>query len=336
MKNTIKFLIIGITACMLNHSTAVADVTEKFPNDVTINGISLRDKPYDEFKEWAKDCDRRFKSAFVFTVWVNDEASYSYSAEDLGCRSNFEELIEAALTADAGTVLKASVAFDSDKVRKASEYISGEFTIDAVSAKFLGCEEGVPAFEPEIIGKSLEANHVEAAITAAIKSNERECQVFADETRPPICSADITELLGEFTTYTTNSTNRNFNISLASERVSETVLQSGEVFSFFALAGNTTSAPYREAGILIDGSPATGIGGGICQYTATLYGAVRMAKLDLVEVHKHSARVPYVNYEGEAMVNQGTADFRFKNNLDRPIYIFSTYSNNVLSAYIFK
>ena len=74
------------------------------------------------------------------------------------------------------------------------------------------------------------------------------------------------KLISTFSTYSTNTSNANHNMSLALSTVDGTLLMPGETFSFNACTGdsNLTSMGYLTAGVIINGKSATGVGGGIC------------------------------------------------------------------------
>ena len=64
------------------------------------------------------------------------------------------------------------------------------------------------------------------------------------------------------------------------------------------------------------------MGGGICQVSTTLYNTVLLAELEVTERSNHSMIVTYVDPSADAAIAESAdKDFRFKNNLDCPIYI---------------
>ena len=76
------------------------------------------------------------------------------------------------------------------------------------------------------------------------------------------------------TTYDANIPRAN-NVVLAAQRVNGTVLQPGQGFSFNkAVLPRTRANGYVEATIFISGELGTGIGGGICQVSSTLYASM--------------------------------------------------------------
>ncbi|MDD4111265.1 MAG: VanW family protein, partial [Clostridia bacterium] len=70
-----------------------------------------------------------------------------------------------------------------------------------------------------------------------------------------------------------------------------------------------------------------GFGGGVCQSSTTLYNALILSDIEILEAHSHSLPISYVPLAFDAMVSEGYADLKFKNNLDNPIFI-KTWGDN--------
>ncbi|HLO97702.1 MAG TPA: VanW family protein, partial [Fimbriimonas sp.] len=116
------------------------------------------------------------------------------------------------------------------------------------------------------------------------------------------------------------------NIRLASSKINGALLMPGEKWGFNEYVGRrTTQAGYREAGVYINGRHDTGVGGGICQVSTTLYNAALFANLKIVERTNHSLPVPYVPLGRDATVNWGAQNLVLENNTGAPIAIVSTY-----------
>ena len=130
-------------------------------------------------------------------------------------------------------------------------------------------------------------------------------------------------ILGTFTTtYGTADTGRNTNIAIAAKSINSAVVMPGEVFSYNDLIGEcSTRTGYQTSTIYLNGQLSTGVGGGICQVSTTLYNAVLRANLEIVQRRNHSLEVTYVPAGQDAMVNIGTSDFKFKNNRDYPVKV---------------
>ena len=121
--------------------------------------------------------------------------------------------------------------------------------------------------------------------------------------------------LGSYTTrILDNSPGRLTNIRLTAKLINNTVLESGQEFSFNKLTGEPTAARgFQPATVFGDnGNKAEEIGGGMCQVSSTLYNAVLAANLTVTERHPHSQPVNYVS-PGRDATTYTDKDLRFIN-----------------------
>lgn len=138
-------------------------------------------------------------------------------------------------------------------------------------------------------------------------------------------------LISSFSTrYDASNTNRSTNLRIAAEKINGTVLLPGEVFSYNKTVGKrTVEEGYKDAKIYADGGVVDGLAGGICQISSTLYNAVLLANLEIVERRNHSFTTSYVAAGRDATVVWGTIDFQFKNSRNYPIKIEASVKNGV-------
>ena len=136
------------------------------------------------------------------------------------------------------------------------------------------------------------------------------------------------DLLASYSTsYATSSANRCTNVELATKSINGYVLMPGETFSYNDTVGQRNAARgYKEAGVYLNGEVTTGLGGGICQVSSTLYNAVLLSNLEIVERTNHTFKPSYVPAGQDATVSWGAPDFKFKNNRNYPIKISATTS----------
>lgn len=136
---------------------------------------------------------------------------------------------------------------------------------------------------------------------------------------------DFEDLLGSFTTYSTNTWNGTYNMQRALNSFNGVVLQPGESVSFFGVAGPCGAAEgYLPAGVV----GGVGYGGGICQASTTIYGAAIRAGFGIVDRQNHSVPSTYVPIGLDAMVNWGTSDLVVRNDTDYPAkFVIHTYDN---------
>ncbi len=143
---------------------------------------------------------------------------------------------------------------------------------------------------------------------------------------------ELSSFSTKFSTAPANA-NRNSNIQLASDSINGYILNPNESFSYnqVILSKSNQGEGYKEAGILINGKPSTGIGGGICQVSSTLFEAAVYSGVTITERHSHSAKVGYLSPGRDATVSWGGPDLQFKNTLPVAIKIESTANNGTLT-----
>jgi vancomycin resistance protein YoaR len=158
----------------------------------------------------------------------------------------------------------------------------------------------------------------------------------------------INSIVSSFSTnFSTSIENRINNIILATKAINGTLLMPGQVFSFNETVGERTRARgYKEAGVIVGDQIESGLGGGICQVSSTLYNAVLGSSLKATERRNHSLPLSYVPKGLDATVDWGHIDFKFENTLDTPVYIegyvknknvyFNIYANQELKKRTYK
>ena len=138
------------------------------------------------------------------------------------------------------------------------------------------------------------------------------------------------------TNYAASNKDRTTNLRLASNKINGTVVMPGETFSYNKVVGKRTiAAGYKEAAIYQDGQVTSGLGGGICQVSTTLYNAVIAADLGITSRRNHMFVPSYVTAGKDATVVWGSTDFKFENTRDYPIKIESSVSGGVATVSIY-
>lgn len=145
------------------------------------------------------------------------------------------------------------------------------------------------------------------------------------------------DLLSESSTkYAASNRNRTTNLILAANKINGTVVMPGEVFSYNKVVGERTiAAGYKEAPIYVQGRVEDGLGGGICQITTTLYNAVLLSNLEIVERSNHQFVPSYSPASLDATVVYGVIDFKFKNNRQYPIKLVCSVENGIANFKVF-
>lgn len=142
--------------------------------------------------------------------------------------------------------------------------------------------------------------------------------------------------MSRFHTYIGGGGGRAANIILATNLLNNVLLAPGEVLSFNNTVGPVTrERGYHLAPIIVGGSVIPGIGGGICQVASTLYNAVLLAELEVVERYPHSKPVGYVPRGRDATVSTHL-DFKFRNNTDRFLLVQTSTAGHRINIRIMQ
>jgi vancomycin resistance protein YoaR len=191
---------------------------------------------------------------------------------------------------------------------------------------------------PYVVGRSIEKS---ALIAIAEELNENEDfekelpvqfiqpEITTDYAKSALFRDTLATMSTQFYTYDQNGRNRSENIRLSSAILNNTVLAPGQVFSFNEVVGpRTEQRGYKSAHTYIGGKIVDDIGGGICQVSSTLYNAVLLSDLEIVERRNHMFTVGYVPKGRDATVSYGQVDFKFRNSTGWPIKIKSWVTND--------
>jgi len=143
----------------------------------------------------------------------------------------------------------------------------------------------------------------------------------------------VKDKIGTFSTsYSSSASGRKKNVKAGASFINGNVIYPGETFSVHdVVTPFTYDRGYAMAGSYLNGETVESMGGGICQVSTTLYNAVLRAELEIVERHEHSMTVGYVQLSADAAIAGTYKDFKFKNNLDTPVYIEGIANGSTLT-----
>ena len=232
-------------------------------------------------------------------------------------------------------VTDAAVQSLIDKLQKELETEMSDASVD-----FRPTEEVMFVVKGGKNGVTIDMEKLKTDIKNAVDTgNRQDIHVSASIVKPKVSEEQAmanTVLVSEFSTKTTGAYNRDTNIRLASEAFNGVIVQPGEIFSINECTGQRTPAKgYRAAGAINNGKLVNEPGGGVCQVSGTLYGAVLRADMEIVTRHNHRWPSDYVPIGQDAAIDYPSADFKFKNTSDSPIYLRSTKVGTTLTVYVY-
>lgn len=148
----------------------------------------------------------------------------------------------------------------------------------------------------------------------------------------------LTQQISHFSTNVSDSTGgRKHNVKKALSSFNGFVLEPNKETSFNEIVGEVSlDNGYKMATIIYNGEFTEGVGGGVCQASTTLYNALLLSGVKITEVHKHTLPVRYVPFALDAMVTDYTADLKFINTTNYPMYIHTYSDENSVSVDIYS
>ncbi len=172
------------------------------------------------------------------------------------------------------------------------------------------------------------------------QSNNVVVNIEPDILLPKIVESELkqyTTKLSQFSTnYEKSNSDRKHNVRTALEKFNGMRIEAGEVVSFNDTTGRRTQQNgYREAKIIQDKKYVEAYGGGVCQSSTTLYNALVLAGIKILEVHPHSLPPSYVDLAFDAMVNFGTSDLKFQNDTGAPIFLRTFYTDKIVVVEVY-
>ncbi len=112
------------------------------------------------------------------------------------------------------------------------------------------------------------------------------------------------------------------NAYLSLLRLKGDIIPPGSLFSFNERVGSfSRDEGYRKAPVSYNGQLISDWGGGVCQTSTTLYNAVLLAGMKIIERHRHRFAPSYITPGRDAAVAFSNIDLRFVNPYDFPVRI---------------
>jgi vancomycin resistance protein YoaR len=158
-----------------------------------------------------------------------------------------------------------------------------------------------------------------ALLAAALSPSRRTAQVVVARSAPARSTAEaaqmgITGLVASYETVYGGEPNRIHNVQLVAHLIDRHLIAPGREFSFNRATGERTAAKgFREAPVIINGELATGLGGGVCQVSTTVFNAAYEAGLPITARTNHALYISHYPQGRDATVDYPSVDLRFVN-----------------------
>lgn len=255
---------------------------------------------------------------------LDEAANFGRDGDLLQCYKELKDLEH------KNKVYKVVFDFDKNKIRELIEENAAQYEQEAVNATLVKTEEGFEITEGQTgvaVDVQASADAVYDYLTAGWNGENCSIDLVVTTQEPKGSEEDLAkvkDVLGTFTTsYATSGGPRSGNVANGCNLINGITLYPGDEFSAYeAVAPFSADNGYYMAASYLNGQVVDSLGGGICQVTTTLYNAVLLAELEVTERYNHSMIVTYVDPSADAAIAESSGkDFKFKNNLEYPIYI---------------
>ena len=351
------FLALIVVAVVLlakgcNEPVVADPATDRFRNGVYINWTDVSGKTVDEVRPLLESNETNTLNNISITL-ASEQINAVISGADMKASSNLNEVIQEALSGGANHEYYSKISIDdaalSARIEDINATSSAPPTDASVTFDFSSSGKPTPQYVEGKAGYGLDVQATIALVKQTLESGQLQATLTPTLTtvQPTITTADVqahTTLIGSYkTTYDFKGTAedtedqratiplRAFNVEKASAAINNQVIKPGETWSFNDEVGDRNEKNgWKLANGIFGGDKLTKqYGGGVCQVSTTLYNALLEAypyfKFDRQE---HSIPSTYVDMGLDATVDTGHIDFKFTNNSEYPVYIFSYCTEN--------
>ena len=334
-----------------------------FAKGVSVSGIDIGGKNLKEAKALIKLKEGDFKEEFTLNVNYGDGKKLSFTQDDFSYSFNTDEVFEQAVqySRDVSTAIqqgtldqlappdahnvttdeeKGTINFgvscivsDSsvDKVvnrsaakidKKAVEPHATEYNPSAKS--FDKMFKWVEGSNDEIIDQDSLTKDIKELFKNGAKSGDVTVKTTTEKPKHKMDDVkNNVQLIGQFSTVSTNGYNANCNMATALDAINGTIVDPGKNFSFNECTGdsNLPENGYLSASVIQNEQYVPGIGGGICQAATTIYNAMVLAGMGVEERANHFYTSVYVYGGLDATIDYPNLDLKMKNNSDYQIFV---------------
>ncbi len=343
--------------------------TDRIYSGVYIDGVHVGGMTKQEARDAVSRVEGGAGSAFAILVNV-DGTVWSIDSGHVPLYRNIDEVVEQAYavgrtnsTAIRGTsttpfrerlaavqdvannprAFYTVTTYDRNTVRQLTQEIAAATNRDPVSATVATFDPSTKTFtfNSDESGVFVDADAIYQTVVGLLDGGNYQQTIYVE---PQLVVPDVTKaelmntfgMVSTFTTKTTSNANRNNNIRLSAEAITNTTVLPGATFSFNQATGQRTAEKgYKAAAAISGGETFDEIGGGVCQTSTTLFNAVARANLTIVDRDPHAWPSNYVDMGEDATVNWPNLDFSFRNDTEWPIFIVAYYANQKVTVEIY-
>ena len=204
---------------------------------------------------------------------------------------------------------------------------------------------GKPSIVAGADGRALDLADLASRLLTTVQSTSARTVAASLTTAAPATDAADLEKLGvkeKVSTFTTKfpgglSSPRSQNIIQAAKQVRGALVLPGETFSLNKHTGERGYAQgYKDAPVIVGGHLQPGVGGGVSQFTTTLFNATYYAGLKDVEHKPHSFYFDRYPAVIESTIFWPDLDFKFRNDSPHGVLIDTAWTGSTITVSIWS
>ena len=178
-------------------------------------------------------------------------------------------------------------------------------------------------------------------LAAALRPANRVARVTVRSQAPEVTTKEaqgmgVTGLVGAYETIYGGEANRLHNVRLVAQLIDGKLIAPGATFSFNGTTGERSEEKgFLEAPVIINGELQTGLGGGVCQVSTTVFNAAYEAGLPITSRTNHALYISHYPTGRDATVNYPDIDLTFKNDTDSWLFLKTFVGSSSLTVALY-
>ena len=336
---------------LLNNGGILSSEDDKdfvFPKNASVSGISLADKTLSQAKTLLEAKKEEFIKPVRISVDTNSDLielteadfSYNFDIDEVLARVKSDAEDKSINISEMDYEVTALVTKDS--ITKKATEIKGKIDRkpkNAFVSEFKPYSDHRFIYTDAENGCSLDSATLENDIGNVFAKNLSESRIIAtiEPVSPEITVDNIKKNVVKLATYETvsyNTENGTSNMDLSLKACNGSIINPGEVWSFNECTGdsNLESNGYKPANVISEGQIISGIGGGICQTSSTIYYAAVKSNLEIEERYNHMWASSYVPTGLDATIDYPRLDLKLSNPTQYQMFLECKLVDRTLTA----
>lgn len=264
-------------------------------------------------------------------------------AYDIGRKGSIFNKAKSRFDSSYGVNFSLIPVWDDQKLTEGLNTYLAKYNKAPTDASFHLNSQNLMDIKREQPGRSVNIETLLPQIkTTNIFENPAQFKVEFKDALPSVLAAElenmkITGLVASYTTkFDASLVERSENVRLSALALDGALIKPGDTLSFNGIVGErTVEKGYKDALIIENGEFVSGLGGGICQVSSTLYNVGLLANLAISERSNHDLAISYVPLGQDATVVYGYLDLKMNNDTEGYLLLRTTLTRDSLTINLY-